>query len=820
MQIMLKHILKNIIAKPFRTLLLLFCIASFVFTAMLCIDMSGSLKYIVKSMLSQTTGTSDIIMADPMGLDEKLLSETDGITYDLVAERTSGFVTVPEGFGSYFHTDAFQVVMMDYETAGKMRLVREKISLDKNEAAVSEDFVKKYGIGKGDKLKLYSDEGKEINYEVKTVISNYGIVNGKEMVFLSREGFLKLDYDGEIDYGTAYIDVTDDAKTSETADSLRKVDIGAEVSVLLDGEELKAMSKLFTMIFLLMFSICFLLVIFVTLSVSKRIVNERMSVVGTFRSLGLSNQFTTGFLLAESSVYGVFGGVIGCVLYHIVRGLLYQNMIQVDSASAELQIDFGSVSILTYLLVILGAVMVECGCSLKEVVNAARVSIRDIIFDNKDTKYRGNRKAYIVGGILILTAVILLLCTKGMIPMILAFAAFIVALSLLFPLVLKYSSKLLSGIFERCEAPVMRLAAMEIYARKSTVGSSVLCVTTAALVIMLFIFAGSLSAVYDINTYNCDLHVTTNGDRKSAVFEYIENLDEVSDTEYLYILNRSVTLNDVEKDINVIGMPDEGFSMFTGVKNLPGHLEKDEFYMDKNLAEKAGAGIGDTVRITFDADSFLPTTKELKLSGYVDSYEVDTTSASILISKDMYVDIFHDYPGEILVRTGDAERTKSEIEKYSGTYISGVETVSAYNAGWQGKKKNMEHIILGIIALGVMLTVTGMVSNQLIGFDGRRRECAVLLSTAMDRGKLKVMFVVESMFATGTALICALPVSLICFIPFGRIMAMLGGGMRISYRIGLYAVFLVILWSIFTLVALFPVAKLRKMNIAAQLKYE
>ena len=42
----------------------------------------------------------------------------------------------------------------------------------------------------------------------------------------------------------------------------------------------------------------------------------------------------------------------------------------------------------------------------------------------------------------------------------------------------------------------------------------------------------------------------------------------------------------------------------------------------------------------------------------------------------------------------------------------------------------------GIIVISVGITLIGMASNQLIGFEGRKKECAVMLSTAMGKGTL------------------------------------------------------------------------------------
>ena len=258
MWIMTKHMLKNIFAKPFRTLLLVFCIASFVFTAMLCMDMSGSLQYLVKSMLTMSTGSSDIIMADPMGMDEEIFSISQPIDYVLVANKTSGFTEVPKGFYNYFHTDTFDVMTMDFSAAKQMKLIKEKLSLGEGEAAVSSLFAENFGIKKGDTLTLYSDAKEEVLYDVAVVLPDYGVTAQKAVVLLSGEGFGRLDYDGVIDYTNGYVDVRQDEQINTVAKELQDKDYRAVVTKILDGEEMKAMSRILTMVFLLMFAICFL----------------------------------------------------------------------------------------------------------------------------------------------------------------------------------------------------------------------------------------------------------------------------------------------------------------------------------------------------------------------------------------------------------------------------------------------------------------------------------------------------------------------------------------------------------------------------------
>ncbi|MBR4734047.1 MAG: hypothetical protein IK081_14940, partial [Lachnospiraceae bacterium] len=66
MGILLKHTFRNVFAKPLRTILLVVCISFCSFAALLSLDVTGSITGIVHSLLSQVTGSSDLIIADEL----------------------------------------------------------------------------------------------------------------------------------------------------------------------------------------------------------------------------------------------------------------------------------------------------------------------------------------------------------------------------------------------------------------------------------------------------------------------------------------------------------------------------------------------------------------------------------------------------------------------------------------------------------------------------------------------------------------------------------------------------------------------------------
>ena len=61
MGIMFKHSLKNIFAKPFRLLLLVFCITFASFTALLAVDMRNNISSLMRGYMIDMIGQMDIL---------------------------------------------------------------------------------------------------------------------------------------------------------------------------------------------------------------------------------------------------------------------------------------------------------------------------------------------------------------------------------------------------------------------------------------------------------------------------------------------------------------------------------------------------------------------------------------------------------------------------------------------------------------------------------------------------------------------------------------------------------------------------------------
>ncbi|MBQ3599669.1 MAG: hypothetical protein II992_00500 [Lachnospiraceae bacterium] len=675
MKIILKHTLKNIISKPLRTGLLLFCVAICSFAAMLVFDMSNSLENVMTSFYGQIAGSSDLLVTYEKGMEEELFQEAPECSYIFVANTTNALYKRDESLYSYVIQESLSIMGCDLEAASGMGLIPKNVKLKRTQVAITESMAKNYGYKVGDKIALTDEVGNKLFYEVAYTLPQTGMLLSKNAALLSVEGIKQLYLDKVPIYSMAYIDLQDGAKTEEMKKVIKNKIPTAQVTPLYDSKEVKEATTSVKNVFLVLFLVCLLLVLFVTISVSERMICEKMSVIGTFRSLGISSAITSFILLLENSFYGLIGGGIGAFLYSCLREPILNSMVYIDTASGiQMEVNWGETPILYYVYVIAGAMAIECFCPLKEIRKAARTSIRDIIFDNKDTEYHTSKREWITGVILLLIAVVTALCPKTFWSLLVCFCTSEGSVFLLYPYMARFFSVIICKVAKQCSMPVANFAAMEISKKKSTVGSGRLCVTAVSICLVLFMISNSYYSLYTQDIYDCDL-LLQGMTEKTTTYRFIEKMEGVDDYEYIYTNMSENKINGQKKTINVFGYED--FKYFKGIENLPEQIKKNECIMDESLAKKLGVREGETVTITFQCDSFMPITKKLKLVGYCDSMPYDCIGQSVVISKELYKKVFLDYAQIMLVKTNDMS-IKEKIENYSAGSISDIKTLEDY----------------------------------------------------------------------------------------------------------------------------------------------
>ncbi|MBO7356211.1 MAG: ABC transporter permease [Lachnospiraceae bacterium] len=174
-----------------------------------------------------------------------------------------------------------------------------------------------------------------------------------------------------------------------------------------------------------------------------------------------------------------------------------------------------------------------------------------------------------------------------------------------------------------------------------------------------------------------------------------------------------------------------------------------------------------------------------------------------------------------MVRSDDPEKTRDEIKRYAINYCAESKTVQDIVDDFNDDNAQSERVLGVIIAVAVIMTCIGMISNQIIGFEGRKKECAVMISTSMSRKTLSGILFREMLITSFAASTFGVAVSTLLIVVLKRAFEM---AENIYLIIDINPGVILKLWAlmtiVFTLTVLFPIRNLKKMKLSEQLKYE
>ena len=840
MGVIFKHTLKNMFSKPFRTIMLVLCILICSFAGMMTFDMSNSVRNVLESAFLSMFGDSNVIVSANNGLAE---SDFEGLpAHDktmFTGNRTTFNVPGNDKY-AYFNEKSILIYSADIAAINEMDLVAADVDLAEDEVAIPKTLAEELDLSTGDTIEFFDEEEKAHAFTVKSILTYKGMLSEKYNVVMPLEGFSEL-FGEDFKFVGAYVRVHDRGDVGKFCTAMEENTQGIETEDLINGEMVQQNVNSVTSIFAILFLICLMLVIFVTISLSERIMVERMGTVGTLRSLGVSPNATALIVLFENALYGLIGGVLGSTLYVLTRDPIFNNVFSLNSGSdIELEMNLGNVSVIAWIGVIIGAVVIECLCPIKELLKATRTSIRDLIFDNKDTDYKYTKKtlaASILFAVLGIAGLVMVLTKtmEGLAVVFLTIVLLVAALFLGYPFILRRISKILEKHFIKKDCPVAAFACVQARTKKASVGISRLFVMAVAMGLVLFVL--STSYVNFCSRPEADADVVVTGlSEEGKAFEYFNDIEGVTEVEFMnynwgtkFIIGdddlkaaenaNSKEMRDLYHTAILVGAEGD-FKLFNAIKDLPETIGDDEIYMDKSIAKKLGYSVGDEIPMIMGANGEKALNKTMKLAGYCDSIKFAAGAAVYVVSLDNYNAIFEDHPTSAYLRCEDPKGVVDTIKERSGCMINSVLTMDDYMEEVKAQNAGMSTLLYMLIGMGVILTFVAVVSNQTIGFSGRRRECAVLVSTAMSRGKLKKAFFTESLISSIVALVVAIPFAAVVAGLFQKALEMIEMNFGLSIDLLPTMAFIFGLFVLFVSTVLMPIKHIRKMKIAEQLKYE
>lgn len=816
MKILIKHTLSNIFKKPLRALIMIMCAAVTVVSSYLIFDMEDSINSSIRQYFLRMVGNCEVQISASNGIKDEYFEGVPEyklipcyITHETLFRRDK------EQY-SYVFTEEADIYGFDIEEACDMKIFESRFELKDDEILISEKYAEDCALKEGDTVVLHDKYNRDVQFTVKRIMTEKNLVTESNQygAVVNLSAMNKLNAGEDEKPNNCFIDVKDNNKTDEFVDKVKEnaPDVFCRNLSTVGEEGAAQIKSLFTIIFI----ISVLLVIFITISMSNRTVCERMSVIGTFRSLGISQRMTSYILLGENIMYGLIGASAGTLIYLPIREPVLSTMISFGDNSAPSP---EPLKAYVFIIIFVCALLLECLAPAYALIKAVKTPIRDIIFDNKDTEYHFSVFRTAAGIIFLMIFIIsLIFGNDKMLFLVVSLISLVVSVSLFMPYILKAGSVLLSSFAGKTKQPVLKLASNEICSKKSTVSSAVLCVTAVCLSVAIYVFSCSINFWIGKNGYNADVLLFEVSQKKSQI-SFVEDIDGVKDVDYMYYTNEKIEIDgDIKDDVfHILALPDKDF--FDMIPDYPESLQKNEFVMNRKFADIYKIKKGDTVDFTFHAGGVFPKHVNLILEGYINTTDY-SDGPVMIINEELYLEQYYDHPSGVLIKCDDPDGVLELIKAHSTGRTDNYYTQQSYKQKKLEDSSAFTGILSVLLVVGITLTIIGSSGNQIIGFEGRKREYAVMYSTSMKKGQLMKLIFLENFISTGCAVITAVLSSIVITKITERILDVIDFSVKVTAGIGTYAAAGCVFWIILMFTCISPMRSLRKMNIANELKYE
>ncbi len=834
MNIILKHILRNIRAHKGRSILIVFALVIATAVLVLNITLGDEIATKYEKTLRSIYGESDISVSIDVDANETdtLARELKPDQLKLDETKIESMVVTNIGGYSMINGEGMQTLIMGFDLHDAFAMdefCKDSIDLKENELVVNEKTAKKYKIHKGDTFEFTHDD-QEYTMKVVDIVANYRLtaleydypffVSNLETVnkmvgFASGSGqqmFINVEDSEKIPGLNQYIIDNNPNVSSRELVNRESID-----------EDLSSITSLLTIILV----IVIIMIFFVVGSLNKLVIAERFPVIGTFRSIGATKGKMNWILIGENAVYGLFGGILGSIAGYAINSVVAKAFISTDGV--ELATDKAGINWGVFFGGVLFAILLEVVISLKAILRANRKPIKDIIFNVQSTRYKINKKKSWIGFGLIIVALVLQLTnnSSNFLQSLVAMAIITVGTAFLVPVWLRFIAKGITVFSRKIGWKSGIIASKNIGYSKTIISAATLMVVSISSILSVNNVSVSFSRLFESFRYNNDFNVVIQGlSKEYEEYSYINDMEEVESTKPLYyIFPENATYND-EKKFNITPV-----FMVADKDNLVGveiddsdfdldSLKDNEILIDSYYAEKNDIRMGDKLAFVIDDKKW---DTDMTVVGTVNSAYFTTNRNVIMLSKNAYIKGFTKIPVWIQVYLKDGvdekafiDKLKDEVKEFNVSFMTFKEYIDVQEEQTNG----IMSIFYVLIGMAVILSFVGIVNNQVIGFIQRKREIAVLNSTCMSKGQIRRMLFTETLLTSVISGVIACIVVIPTIYMVNTAMQGLSMYMNIGYNLLPSIEFVAIVVAILLLTTLIPLRKLRKMNVVSEIKYE
>ena len=408
MRILLKYTLKSIGERKFRAFLIIFAIALSGGLFLASTRLSDNIGVMFLKQIKQDYGNIDLVIYPGAHAKTSFVNTSvcdkvmDEIDSTVMYTSTSGTF---EGKGT---AKSCNIVISgynleEYKKINEIKVVQGDLANFKgNGIILSQKGAEALGVSVGDSFDLKIAGAKR---RVKLV----AIAAPKGMFSTEREGFVAMmPFDLIAQYNKTngkpsmiYIKVKPGVVIKELQVKIQAIDSRYEVQELIDPQMLADELSQITVPFLLMTSIVVFMSIFIIYSCFKVIMLEKLPIVGTFRSIGADKKMMNRVLLLEALFYGITGGLAACLLgIGCLYGLEWFMATAMLGSTEGLSLE---IPMSSFIAAFMSGVIMAVLSTIIPILGVSKISLKDIILNNRPYKKSKRVQKCIVGTIIILT---------------------------------------------------------------------------------------------------------------------------------------------------------------------------------------------------------------------------------------------------------------------------------------------------------------------------------------------------------------------------------------------------------------------------------
>jgi len=633
---------------------------------------------------------------------------------------------------------------------------------------------------------------------------------------------------GEYNFIAAKIDENDDI--DDFVKEFNNNNATVKASSLYDISNYKNQSSTIITIIYVMFAIVCVICCIIIYGAFKLIINERLTVIGTFMSQGATKNKILRIILFESFLYSIFGGIIGALVgvemlhaLSIVVSPLKEYGIYMDFSINPYLIAFGFVF----------AIFISFISAYFPARTIKKFPVKDVILNRMEIKTKRGIVKFIFGVIFIIIAVLGVLVDDDAVTdysLLFTAAAFIGIILVLHSLINCISSILLKVLKKNS---TLFIALNNVKTSNLLRGNAVLLVIafTAVTLIATIGKSATMEVVefYDKLYYDYQIsnipESNTNISNTDSLLEKMNEIESIDNDSVMPMYSYYGKSDDTQ--IYIEGADPLKYADFNGYLDL----KSDEYF---TYFEKLEQSNDNSVVIS----EHVAKTKSKKIGDYIEiDYNGKKATFTILgiIKGKTY------NGGNLAIMKPEIAKRNFNIKEASKIYFKVnsdkeyaekdfKQCISEYGATYISKEKKMEEnrkqddMIVNIISIfgfiSMIVASIGVFNNIAIAFNQRKREFAVLASLGANRKKRRNIVLSENIYCGLLSIAIATLFSLFLNKLITKVMIFVNVPCTLYFDWKMYPFYVLGLTLIIFIVSLSTMSKSKKINIIKELKFE